>query len=165
MISQQLQQDPYGFENMVAPPPEGSKQQLSQQQLDNQRFALENQRMQIENASAWGGDDYMKILQGVGHLASGAGKAFQDIYLSTRVDSGNIRANLDLNRNDQMINQLLTQNQTLKARIDQTGAVPQVYAPSNTQAAPQQQGIKTSHVVAGVGAIVILGLFAVVLKK
>lgn len=133
--------DPYGFQSMSQQPPP--------------------QPDFVEDTS-WTGQDYANLFQGLGQFIDAGGGAFQKIYLATQAD--NVNASIQQNSSSEVINKLITENQNLKASINQTGAVPQVYAPQTQQAAPQSQ-IKTSHVLGAIGVIgAIIGV-AVVLKR
>lgn len=142
--------DPYGFHAM-----DQSPQQSNDPHWDDDEFVEEN---------SWSGKDYADLFQGLGQFVDAGGGAFQKIYLATQAD--NVNASIQQNSSSEMINKLITENQNLKASINQTGAVPQVYAPQTqqTQQAPPSQ-IKASHVMGAVvlGIIVIGG--AVVLKR
>ncbi|WP_372365418.1 hypothetical protein [Candidatus Uabimicrobium sp. HlEnr_7] len=118
-------------------------------------FNLQEQAQQPQESS-WTGKDYAALFQGIGHLAESGGNTFQKIFLATKAND--VKATITQNTNNEVINKLINENRSLQATINQTGAVPQVYAPQ-TQIPQQQQqnNIKPSHVVFGVlGAVVIV---------
>lgn len=91
-----------------------------------------------QQETTWTGKDYMQLFQGIGSLAMAGGKTFQDIYMASKIDPRNLNANINMNRQDAFANIMSTQNQNIDANIRQTGAVPQVYAPSTAAQAPKQ---------------------------
>lgn len=148
--SQGQASDPYGFQAMNQQPP--PQQGYDPHWDDEGDFVQDN---------SWTGKDYSDLFQGLGQFIDAGGGALQKIYLATKAD--NVNASIQQNSSSEVINKLITENQNLKASINQTGAVPQVYAPQTQQAAQSQ--IKASHVFGAIGiGAAIIGV-ALVLKR